>query len=130
MVLPDCAKSQVPAGIVHAVVIDMVDDAVRRRVHDEPVHVDNFPVYSRNGVACCRCVFGVPLVFDEFLVVGGVYEGEWAPLDGYQACAVIVARQEGYGVCAFEIIAATTGSGGSVGFAIGIRVNANDNSLR
>ena len=110
--------------------IDVIDRHALRGAGDDAVHEDVFVVYSGYGVACCGCVFGEPFVFDEFVVVASVYECEWAALDWYEACAVIAAGQEGGRVCAIEIAAAAKGSGGAAGFAVGRRVNADENSPR
>ena len=50
----------------------MINDEVLRGVGDEAVHLDDFSFVSGDGVACCGCVSGIPSVFCEFVVIGGV----------------------------------------------------------
>ncbi len=62
--------------------IDVIDYQVLRGAGDEAVHLDEFSFVFGDSVACCGCVSGIPLVFGEFVVIGGVYDGERAALDG------------------------------------------------
>lgn len=65
----------------------MIDDEAPGDIGDEAVHLDKFSFVSSHGVACCGCVSGIPLVFRDRLIVGGVDDSERAALDGDQARA-------------------------------------------
>ena len=104
--------------------IDVIDDEAFGGVHDETVHIEVFSLVLGNGVRGVETAEGPPSVFGEFVVVGGVDDGELALCERDEACSGIEGSRR------LEIVAAVRRCGGSIGLFAGGRVIADEDSIR
>ena len=79
-VLPVCRRAEVRFAIIEAVMVDMIDEKMVRRVDNLAVHLDMLPLFitdmnPADGIICIFGLIGVPFVFVQSLEIFRIDDG-------------------------------------------------------